>query len=211
MCFSVSRFISATNKGVDIKVKGLYLHSAKLFTFFKMSNKTILYTAMSSDGFLAGENDNIDFLSPYQVEGEDYGYNEFIKSVGAIIVGRKTYEIVIGMGYPYHPDKNVYVATRGSIKSDRENLFFYNGDMKALIKQLKSSQHKNIYCDGGAALAKSLFNERLIDEIILSVIPVKLEKGIMLFDNGIIPNDFKLKGSKEFKTGLIQYYYELQK
>ncbi len=166
---------------------------------------------MSSDGFLAGENDNIDFLNPYQVEGEDYGYKEFINSVGAIIVGRITYEIVIGMGYPYHPDKNVYVATRSSLKSDRENLLFYNGDLKALITQIKLSHHKNIYCDGGAALAKSLLDERLIDEIILSVIPVKLGKGKLLFDNGIIPNDFKQKSRREYKTGLIQYYYELQK
>ncbi len=178
---------------------------------YKMSSKTILYTAMSSDGFLAGENDNIDFLNPYQIEGEDYGYNEFINSVGAILVGRRTYEIVVGMGYPYHPDKNVYVVTRASIKSDRTNLFFYNGDLKALITQLKSSPHKHIYCDGGAALAKSLLNERLIDEIILSVIPVKLEKGKLLFDKGIIPNDFEQKSRKVFETGLIQYCYELQK
>ena len=176
-----------------------------------MISKTILYTAISSDGFLAAENDNIDFLNPYQVEGEDYGYNAFINSVGAIIVGRITYEIVTGMGYPYHPDKNVYVATRSSTKTDRENLFFYNGDMKALINHLKSSQHKNIYCDGGATLAKSLLDEKLIDEIILSVIPIKLEKGKLLFDKGIIPNDFKQKSRKEYETGLIQYHYDLQK
>ena len=83
------------------------------------SCKTILYIAMSEDGFIAGENDNIDFLNPYQVEGEDYGYKEFVNSVGHIIVGRKTYEMVIGMGYPYHTDKIVYVAT--SVARQSEN------------------------------------------------------------------------------------------
>lgn len=166
---------------------------------------------MSEDGFIAGENDNIDFLSPYQVEGEDYGYTAFINNVDAIIVGRKTYETVIGMGYPYHPDKKVYVTTRSSMQSGTANLIFYNGDMKTLLNKLKSSQHKNIYCDGGAALAKSLISEGLIDEIILSVIPVKLESGTLLFDNGIVPGDFALKKKNVFKTGLIQYCYALKK
>ncbi len=176
-----------------------------------MSIKTILYIAMSEDGFIAGENDSIDFLNPYQIEGEDYGYNEFINSVGNIIVGRKTYEKVIGMGFPYHPDKTVYVATRSSIQSDNGNLIYYNGSFKSLISKLKSSQHKNIYCDGGAELAKSLIVEGLIDEIILSVIPVKLETGTLLFENGMVPDHFLLKKKQAFKTGLIQYYYELTK
>lgn len=173
-----------------------------------MSVKTILYIAMSSDGFLAGENDNIDFLTPYQIADEDYGYNEFINSVGVIIVGRNTYETVVGMGYPYHPDKRVYVVTRSSIQSDRENLVFYNGDLRQLIDLQKTSQHQNIYCDGGAVLAKSLMSEGLIDIIILSVIPVKLEKGKSLFVNGVIPNNFKQVGRRVFKSGLIQYECE---
>ncbi len=176
-----------------------------------MSNRTILYIAMSEDGFIAGENDNIDFLNPYQVEGEDYGYNEFINSVGNIIVGRKTYEKVIGMGFPYHPEKAVYVATRSSIQSGIENLIYYNGRFRSLISKLKSSQHKNIYCDGGAELAKSFIEEDLIDEIILSVIPVKLETGTLLFENGMVPDHFSLKKKQTFKTGLIQYSYELIK
>lgn len=165
---------------------------------------------MSADGFIAGENDNIDFLTPFQTEGEDYGYNEFINSVGSIIVGRKTYEKVIRMGFPYHPDKTVYVATRSSIQSDTGNLLYYNGSFKSLISKLKSSHQNNIYCDGGAELAKSLIAEDLIDEIILSVIPVKLENGTSLFENGVVPQNFSLKKKREFKTGLVQFSYELK-
>ena len=166
---------------------------------------------MSEDGFIAGENNNINFLNPYQVEGEDYGYNEFINSVGNIIVGRKTYEIVIGMGYPYHPDKTVYVASRNPRQSETENIIFYHGSFKSLIMKLKASQHKHIYCDGGAELAKSLIGEDLIDEIILSVIPVKLENGTLLFEHGMVPHNFSLKKKQAFKTGLIQFSYELKK
>lgn len=166
---------------------------------------------MSEDGFIAGENDNLDFLNPYQVEGEDYGYHEFIKTVGSIVVGRKTYEKVKSMGFPYHPNKIVYVATRSSEHSNHENLIYFNGNLKTLLSKLKSSQNTNIYCDGGAELANSLMAENLIDEIILSVIPVKLKKGILLFKNGIVPDNFSLTKNIEFNTGLVQYTYNLKK
>lgn len=166
---------------------------------------------MSEDGFIAGENDNIDFLNPYQVEGEDYGYKEFINSVGHIIVGRRTFEKVIGMGYHYHTDKIVYVATRSLRESENENLTYYNGSINALITKLKASQHTNIYCDGGAELAQSLIAENLIDEIILSIIPVKLEKGTLLFEKGIVPFNFSLKKKQAFKTRLVQFSYALKK
>jgi dihydrofolate reductase len=176
-----------------------------------MSCKTILYIAMSEDGFIAGENDNIDFLNPYQVENEDYGYKEFINSVGYILVGRRTYEKVIGMGYHYHTDKIVYVATRNLRQSENENLIYYNGSLKALLTKLKASQHTNIYCDGGAELAQSLIAENLIDQITLSIIPIKLENGTLLFDKGMVPHNFSLKKKREFKTRLVQFSYELKK
>ena len=171
--------------------------------------KTILYIAMSQDGFIAGENDDISFLDPFQTEGEDYGYNDFIQSVGAILVGRKTYEKVIGMGYPYHPNLPVYVITRKPAVSKSENLIFCNNELHSLITQLKRSQPKNIYCDGGAELANSLIEKKLIDYIILSVIPTKLHRGIPLFTNGIVPSEFSLKTTKSYQNGLIQYTYEI--
>ena len=79
---------------------------------------------MSKDGFIAGENDNFDFLNDYVVEGEDYGYGEFIKSVGSIIVRRRTHDKVKSMGFPCQEDKRVFVATRNSKGSASENLMF---------------------------------------------------------------------------------------
>jgi dihydrofolate reductase len=174
-----------------------------------MINNTTLYIALSEDGFIAGENDNLDFLNDYQVEGEDYGYSNFISSIDSIVVGRKTYEKVIDMGYPYHEDKQVYVITRSPKKSKNENLTFYNGDLKTLIDQLRRHTNKNIYCDGGAELARYMLNNKLIDRLILSVIPIELHKGTLLFEKGIVPNTFELRRKEEYKSGLIQYTYEL--
>jgi len=174
-----------------------------------MKAKTVLYIAMSQDGFIAGENDNIDFLNAYQVEGEDYGYESFIKTIGSIIVGRKTYDKVISMGYPYHPDKEVYIISRTK-KSSVNSPYYYFGELNSLINKLKSLKSGNIYCDGGAQLAKSLIGIGLIDEIILSVIPVNLNKGTLLFKNGVVPAEFQIENQVEFKTGLKQFTYNLK-
>lgn len=173
-----------------------------------MNSKVILYIAMSEDGFIAGENDNIDFLNEFQVEGEDYGYGSFIQTISSIIVGRKTYEKVINMGYPYHEDKDVYVITRNSRQSS-DRLHFYSRDLKNLIGELRKTNSGNIYCDGGAELAQTLISLGLIDRIILSIIPVNLTKGTLLFKNGLVPSEFEVEHMVEFKTGLIQYTYNL--
>ena len=164
---------------------------------------------MSEDGFIAGENDNIDFLNKFQVEGEDYGYGSFIKTINSIIVGRKTYEKVINMRYPYHEDKDVCVITR-NIRLSSDRLHFHTGDLKSLINELKRTNSGNIYCDGGAELAQTLISFGIIDKIILSIIPVNLQKGTLLFKNGFVPSDFQVEHKVEFITGLIQYIYNLK-
>ena len=85
---------------------------------------------------------------------------------------------------------------------------YYGGLWRPLIDQLKATQDKNIYCDGGAELARSLIKEQLIDEIILSVIPVDLYQGILLFEQGLVPSDFELMSRKTFQSGLMQCHYQ---
>ena len=174
-----------------------------------MKKQTILYIAMSEDGFIAGENDSLDFLNKFQMEGEDYGYSDFIQSVEFIVVGRKTYDKVLSMDYPYHENKKVYVISRSLKKSKKDNLEYYNKDITTLIKQLKASTQKNIYCDAGAELALYMITNNLIDQIILSVIPLKLVKGTLLFNKGSVADKYELKSTKEFSSGLKQYRYEL--
>lgn len=65
-----------------------------------MKSKTVLYISISEDGFIAGVKDNLDFLNEYIIEGEDYGYANFIKSIDTVVVGRRTYEKVFSMVTP---------------------------------------------------------------------------------------------------------------
>ena len=92
-------------------------------------------------------------------------------------------------------------------KIGKKKLTFFSNDISDLVTQLKKSSAKNIYCDGGAELAKYLISKNLIDQIILSVVPVELKKGTLLFEKGIVPQNFQLKKTDEFESGLIQFFY----
>jgi len=173
-----------------------------------MSRKLVLYIAVSLDGYIAKPNDDLGFLSIVEQEGQDYGYAEFIESVDTVIIGRKTYEKVISMGYniPY-PDKDVYIITRtprpnlGSVK-------FYSGDLKLLVRKLKTENDKNIFCDGGSQIVNELLKDNLIDELIISVIPILVGNGIRLFSDGRPEQQLELISVKSFDKGLVQLHYK---
>jgi dihydrofolate reductase len=173
-----------------------------------MGRKVVLYIAMSLDGYIAKPNDDLGFLSLVEQEGQDYGYADFVKTVDAVIVGRKTYDKVISMGFDFpHADKDAYIITRtprpniGSIK-------FYTGDLKALVDKLKSENGKNIFCDGGAEIVNELLKSDLIDEFIISVIPILVGNGTKLFKDNRPEQQLELFSAKTFDTGLTQLYYK---
>ena len=172
-----------------------------------MSRKLLLYISASLDGYIATEAGDLDFLSSVAQEGEDYGYYDFVKSVDTVIIGRKTYEKVISMGFEYpHVDKDVYIITR-TPRPDVGTFKFYSGDLTELVQGLKKMPGKNIYCDGGAEIVQKLLQANLIDEIIISIIPFLLGGGIRLFKEGRPMQKLKLISSKQFEMGLVQLHY----
>lgn len=173
-----------------------------------MSRKLILYIAMSLDGYIAGKNDDIDFLSRVDVPGEDYGYGGFLANIDTVIWGRRTYEVALsfGMGLP-HKDKKVYVVTR--TRTGKEGHVEFHPDLLALVQQLKQGEGKDIYCDGGAQVVHTLMQHRLFDRIVVSVIPHLLGGGIRLFSEGFPEHKLKLKHSASFPSGLVQLWYDV--
>ena len=172
-----------------------------------MQRKLILYIASSLDGYIAQPNDDLSFLGLVQKEGEDYGYTDFIKTVDTVILGRKTYDwVMTQVGTFPHADKEAYVITR-SERPQQGNIRFYTGDLKVLVQQLKSRTGKNIFCDGGAEVVHELLMHQLIDELIISLIPVMVGEGTRLFKDGRPYQALTLGSVKSFDTGLVQLHY----
>lgn len=171
--------------------------------------KLSLFIATSLDGYIAKPNDDLDFLKLVEKEGEDYGYAEFTANIDTIIIGRKTYDWVvreIGASHYNNGDRNVYVIT----KTKRQNVgktIFYTGNPIELVQQLKNGNGKDIYCDGGAEIINELLKSDLIDEFIISIVPVLVGDGIRLFKDGRPEQQLELVNSKTFDTGLTQLHY----
>ncbi|MBW8360983.1 MAG: dihydrofolate reductase family protein [Kaistella sp.] len=172
--------------------------------------KTSLFIAMSLDGYIAKPNDDLSFLKLVEKEGEDYGYAEFTEQIDTIIIGRRTYDYVLNEIGPSHYDngkRDVYVITR----TDRPQVgrtTFYTGNIADLVERLKSEKGKNIYCDGGAEIINELLKHDLIDEFIISVIPVLLGNGTRLFKDGRPEQAIEFQTAKTFDTGLTQLHYK---
>ena len=170
--------------------------------------KTVLYIAMSLDGYIAKPNDDLSFLSIVEVEGEDYGYYNFEKTVDTIIMGRKTYDWLMTQVDEFpHLDKTSYIITRTARSSNHKNLIFYNNDLIDLIHQLSKEQGRTIFIDGGAQIVNSLLEAELIDEMIISVIPIILGCGTRLFQEVYPEQKLQLIKSEAFKSGLVQLHY----
>lgn len=171
--------------------------------------KISLFIAMSLDGYIAKPNDDLSFLKLVEKEGEDYGYTKFTETIDTLIVGRKTYDYVlknVGSSHYDNGQRDVYVITR----TERPNVgrtTFYTGDLTELVKRLKSESGKNIYCDGGAEVINELLKHNLIDEFIISVVPVFLGNGTRLFKDGRPEQTLEFITAKTFETGLIQLHY----
>ncbi len=171
--------------------------------------KLILYISMSLDGFIATKDDDISWLSIVEHTGENYGYTKFTETVDTYIIGRKTYEVVLKLTngkFPQAERFKCYVLSRQKRK-DENGITFYNGKVEDLIQKIKKEKGKNIYCDGGGQIVKLLMEKNLIDEYIISIMPIVLGDGKRLFLGGTERFTLQAKAAEVYKSGLIQLRY----
>ncbi|REC54881.1 dihydrofolate reductase [Chryseobacterium piscium] len=172
--------------------------------------KVSLFIATSLDGYIAKPNDDLSFLKIVEKEGEDYGYAEFTENIDTLIIGRKTYDYVLkelGASHYDNGKRDVYVITRTE-KPNVGRTTFYTGNLTDLVKQLQSENGKNIYCDGGSEIINELLKNDLVDEFIISVVPVLLGNGTRLFKDGRPEQELQFVSAKTYNTGLTQLYYK---
>lgn len=168
-----------------------------------------MFIAVSLDGYIAKPDGDLGFLSMVEVEGEDYGYAAFMEDVDAVVLGRKTYDKILSMMPELqYGDRDVYVFTR-TPRPDLGRIRFYTGDLAGLTKELRMKNGKNIFCDGGAETIAFLLENKLFNELTVSVIPVLLGGGIRLFDKSFPEQKLNLLNSKAFPSGLVQLHYQV--
>jgi len=172
--------------------------------------KTIIYIATSLDGFIARKDGSIDWLNNIEnPTNEDYGYNEFIKKIDALVIGRGTYEFVLNSPrWPYQ--KKVFLLST-TIKSVldilKDKLTLLSMTPKEIVSYLSKNGYSNIYVDGGITI-QNFLKEDLIDEMIITRIPVLIGSGIPLF--GKLDNDINFRHieTNVYPNGLVKSHYK---
>ena len=172
--------------------------------------KIKLYIASSLDSLIAGENGSIDWL----FSDADYGYTEFYDSIDTILVGRKTYEQSLTFEeYPYK-GKKVYVFTHSAkeqLDKEASDVEYIDKDIPEFVRRLiqQPVSNRDIWLLGGGEIVSQFLNADLVDEIILSVHPIILGKGIPLFNKIEQLIKLRLVKSIPFESGLVQLHYSI--
>lgn len=179
-------------------------------------SKCSVFIATSLDGFIAREDGGIDWLPTPDTEsegGEDYGYDDFINSIDALVMGRNTYELVLTFDKWYYGDLPVFVLTTRGVEIPKrisETVFQLSGEPQEIVQELAKKGYHNLYIDGGKTI-QGFLNAGLIDEITITTIPVLIGSGIPLF--GPTNKDIRLKliESRSLDNQLIQTRYKVIK
>ncbi len=172
--------------------------------------KTKLYIATTLDGFIAREDGSLDWLdelpNPNQI---DYGYGEFYATIDTVVMGRKTYEEVLGFGvdWPYADCKTYIITSKSDYQTKTENSEVISQLTSETIESIKAESKKDIWVVGGGKVITALLNHGQIDEMMLCLIPTILGKGIRLFPDSPAETKFDLINAETFETGAVILTY----
>lgn len=175
--------------------------------------KTILFIATSLDGYIADEEGNIDWLMPQvDIEEDDDTYEKFYEKVDTVIMGRTTYDQVTQElspnEYPYE-DAISYIITSKN-ESNLKNRIFTNTPVEILVSELVKQDGKDIWIVGGNSIVQPLVENNLIDEYIITTIPIILGEGIQLFKP--FGNKIQLMHEQtSVKNGLVTSTFNIKK
>lgn len=174
----------------------------------------VLYIAQSLDGYIADADGGIDWLTVF--EG-DYGYEAFMERIGALVMGGSTYRDVLNMGeWPYGSLPTVVMTRQGKLDvPPGADVRFCEGEQVApILDELRQATDKDIWLEGGGEIIVLFRREGLIDEVIVSIIPVMLGSGIPLFlpvdvADGQAERQLKLVSTEAYPDGIVQLHYRI--
>jgi dihydrofolate reductase len=180
--------------------------------------KTQYYTATSLDGFVATEDDSVDWLFPLG-DLDETGYSAFIDGVGALAMGSATYEWMLrhademiaetGASWPYSQPAWIF-SSRDLPPVAGAAIRFVQGDVRLVHPAMRDAAgSKNIWIVGGGDLAGQFYDVGLLDEIIVQVGSVTLARGKQLFPRRVTSPSLRLTSARQINAGLVELRYDV--
>lgn len=169
-----------------------------------------IFLAMSLDGFIAGPADELDWLEGF--EGVEDTFTPFMAEVGAMLMGRRTYDVLSGFDVPWpYGETPLLVATTRPLQPVQPTVRAVTGDIAELVAQARAAAGgKDVYLDGGA-LARSALDAGLVDLMTLTLIPVVLGAGVPLFAGAGHRHALTLVSARPIGGGFVSLQYATQR
>ena len=181
----------------------------------KDTSKITIHMVSSLDGFIAKKDGSISWMQ--STDNYEKGITlteeyiaDFLKSIDCYVMGSKTYEHALELGWPYG-DIPVFVLTQKNLKTDKKSVEFYSGNLDELINSKLKLSYKNIWMVGGSKLTKEFIRLGLADKIVITIIPIILGDGTLFFDYIGQEHLLHLKDVMAFKDGMVELCYEIRK
>jgi dihydrofolate reductase len=169
-----------------------------------------LHVVASLDGFIARNDNSVSWLDNsgqvYEKGVSEASAEKFVRAIDCYVLGSRTYEHALQLGWPYGDTPTVVVTSRKP-PSTRKSVEFYAGDLTRLVDAILAPRFGNIWLVGGAMLCQSFLRLDLVDEIRLAVMPVLLGDGLRLFGNSGTETRWQLKDVVAYKAGYVELMY----
>ncbi len=168
-------------------------------------SQLVVYIATSLDGLIAGEGDDLSWLPAPPEDGGDFGFSAFLDGVGALLMGRRTFDVVAGFPGPWpFGERPVLVATHRPLPPVAGAVRAVSGDIGAMVAEAKSAAGGlDVYIDGGALIRQAL-DADLVDAMTLTTVPVVLGAGVPLFGGGGPRRAWRPIGDEALPGGLLK-------
>lgn len=171
-----------------------------------------LHMVSSLDGFIAKKDNTVSWLesagSVYErgISISDEEVAAFLKTIDCYVMGSRTYEHALQLGWVYG-DTPVVVVTSRKWPPARKSVEFYAGDLHILVDGNLAPRYRNIWLVGGAMLCQRFLELNLVDEIRWTIAPILLGEGLRMFDCSVTETSWNLKDVSAYKNGFVELYY----
>jgi len=175
-----------------------------------MKGKNYVFIANSLDGYIADKDGGIDWLNTVpNPDHDDAGYNNFMKKIDAIVMGRSTFEIVLSFGIDWPYQVPVFILSNSLQEVPKDyigKVEIVSGTLTDIVESLNAKGYHHLYIDGGKTV-QSFLQEDLIDEMIITTIPILLGGGIPLFSE--LPNEMRFEHTHTeiYLKEMVQSHY----
>lgn len=179
-----------------------------------MKNKNIVFIAKSLDGYIARKNGDIIWLNSIpNPENNDMGFVSLMNEIDAIVMGRTTFETVCGFKGEWPYNKHVFVLSNTLHEVPerlKDKVSLLAGNVKEILNKIHKKGYSILYIDGGKTV-QNFLKEDLIDELIITTIPILLGDGISLFDSLPKSLEFTHLKTEVFLDQIVQSHYKRKK